>query len=875
MFKRDHSLSRDAWTDLLTLLRTYIFHNADLSDMSEYRMVRTIRHLTGFRTVEVGKCPKGCVSNGAKRLEDLEECPTPGCREKRFTLGKNGGKIERSTQRFCDPAPFVESLRAHPVIGPTLANAKPSDEVVDLHKASGGSGSYPVVRRWVDGLHARTLYANGDLKPDDIPLATFSDGTEVLAHSNAKRKVNAHISGVIPMTLPPELRWKLSSHFVISVNGPQKPKDKQSFLETFCRQLHIFEGERTSFSAARDRHVLCRDRIVACIADTLEQAALGNLVGARGLVSCLICSIISIPHYAPGNIKGYLPFCVPHAKAFENDEGVIVSVLDHPEWAGLVDTATTFQTPGGRDVRLDNERNYKHYRRVVEAMKRHPTKLESRRRRTGISGEAPIEALDLFKDAYSTFLPLDYMHLIDINSGSTFINILVGDLDSKARRHSMTLSSDAIARMTRAQLLSRPYLARVEGVIVRPLAEKRKKWKAIERDLFILRDLGPLSYQQFKEPEFERLTALTIRMFAAMKTDFFINDSVDFFDRLPDVDRLEQLLLYELDEKGEVPITYTYLYVLIEQTLLLREKLLYDRDPEFLHLFSATNHRLMHVPEVMKRIGPLREYLACGTETMMGYIKGGMRTKSKPGESGMNSAEMRNMMMIPQLKYDIPTMEDLRDTLPRDHALHAQLPGYKLHTLKESAQRPSQNFVDLTEEVAVFHGGSVTSITLWGRMQTTTPRTIYAMDFGSSLDEGWRRLEGAGASAVTLLGSGNEMRNTQGTVNCKTASFVRMSMEADNSQRAGEAVCFVELVAMDIWGLYEIFDVDGPRTLSLIGVERLRQLVSIIPNTMRSPPTAAELAQGAGPAVTAPGTYAISVSPHSTATPLRRVDAWH
>ncbi|SCZ95319.1 BZ3500_MvSof-1268-A1-R1_Chr11-2g03430 [Microbotryum saponariae] len=107
-------------------------------------------------------------------------------------------------------------------------------------------------------------------------------------------------------------------------------------------------------------------------------------------------------------------------------------------------------------------------------MKRHPTKLESLRRRTGISGEAPIEALDLFKDAYSTFLPLDYMHLIGINSGSTFTNILVGDLDSKARRHSMTLTSDAIARMTRAQLLSRPYLARVEGVIVRPLAEKRK-----------------------------------------------------------------------------------------------------------------------------------------------------------------------------------------------------------------------------------------------------------------------------------------------------------------------------------------------------------------------------------------------------------------
>ncbi|KDE06552.1 hypothetical protein MVLG_03199 [Microbotryum lychnidis-dioicae p1A1 Lamole] len=219
--------SRDAWTDLLTLLRTYTFHNADLSDMSEYRMVRAIRHLTGFRTVEVGKCPKGCVSYGAKRLEDLEKCPTPRCRENRFTLGEKGEKFERSTQRFYDPAPFFEALRAHPVIGPTLANAKPSDEVVDLHKASGGSGSYPVVRRWVDGLHARTLYANGDLKPDDIPLATFSDGTEVLAHSNANHKVNAHISGVIPMTLPPELRWKLSSHFVISGNGPQKPKDEQ------------------------------------------------------------------------------------------------------------------------------------------------------------------------------------------------------------------------------------------------------------------------------------------------------------------------------------------------------------------------------------------------------------------------------------------------------------------------------------------------------------------------------------------------------------------------------------------------------------------------------------------------------------------------
>ncbi|KDE02617.1 hypothetical protein MVLG_06847 [Microbotryum lychnidis-dioicae p1A1 Lamole] len=172
----------------------------------------------------------------------------------------------------------------------------------------------------------------------------------------------------------------------------------------------------------------------------------------------------------------------------------------------------------------------------------------------------------------------------------------------------MTLSSDAIVHMTCVQLLSRPYLARVEGVIVRPLAKKRKKQKAIERELFILRDLGPLLYQQFKEPEFERLTALTIRMFAVMKTNVFIDNSVDFFDRLPDVDRLKQLLLYELDEKGEVPIMYTYLYVLIKQTLLLRKKLLYDQDPEFLHLFPATNHRLMHVPDVMKRMGPLREY---------------------------------------------------------------------------------------------------------------------------------------------------------------------------------------------------------------------------------------------------------------------------
>ncbi|SGY66022.1 BQ5605_C004g02613 [Microbotryum silenes-dioicae] len=119
------------------------------------------------------------------------------------------------------------------------------------------------------------------------------------------------------------------------------------------------------------------------------------------------------------------------------------------------------------------------------------------------------------------------------------------------------------------------------------------------------------------------------------------------------------------------------------------------------------------------------------------------------------------------------------------------------------------------------------------------------------------------------------------------------NVERDNSQRAGEVVCFVELgittlrekrllslvdvfpVAMHIRGSCQRFDVDGPRTLSLIGVERLRQLVSIIPNTMRSPPTAGELAQGAGPAVTAPNTYAKSVFPPSTATPLHRVDAWH
>ncbi|SGY96098.1 BQ5605_C036g11542 [Microbotryum silenes-dioicae] len=284
-----------------------------------------IRHLTRFRTLEIGKCPKGFLSYGAKQLQDLR-------RVRRAGAARNVSHWAKMTRRLN-------------VIGPTLANAKPSNKVVDLHKVSGsGSGSYPVVRQWVDGLHARRLYANGDLKPDQIPLASFSDGTKVLAHSNANHKVNTHdpapqTSGAAPYT-----------YFVISVNGPQKPKDEQSFLETFCQQLQIFEGERTSFSATWDRHVLCRKRIVACIADTLEQAALGNLVGARGLASCLICSIISIPHYAPGNTKGYLPLRVPHAKAFKNDEGVIILVLDHPKWAGLVDTATTFQIPGGRGV---------------------------------------------------------------------------------------------------------------------------------------------------------------------------------------------------------------------------------------------------------------------------------------------------------------------------------------------------------------------------------------------------------------------------------------------------------------------------------------------------------------------------------------------
>ncbi|SCZ95318.1 BZ3500_MvSof-1268-A1-R1_Chr11-2g03429 [Microbotryum saponariae] len=230
--------------------------------MSEYKMVRTIRHLTGL-TMEVGSAPKVTYPMAPNDTKALRSVRRPGGARNVSRWGRMARRFKRSTQRFYDPAPFVKALCAHPVIGPTLANAKPSDEVVDLHKASGGSGSYPVVRRWVDGLQARTLYANGDLKRDDIPLATFSDGTEVLAHSNANRK--------------------LSSHFVISVNGPQKPKDEQSFLETLCEQLHIFEGERTSFSAARDRHVLCSDRIVACIADTLEQAALGNLVGARGL----------------------------------------------------------------------------------------------------------------------------------------------------------------------------------------------------------------------------------------------------------------------------------------------------------------------------------------------------------------------------------------------------------------------------------------------------------------------------------------------------------------------------------------------------------------------------------------------------------------
>ncbi|SGY67140.1 BQ5605_C004g02748 [Microbotryum silenes-dioicae] len=77
--------------------------------------------------------------------------------------------------------------------------------------------------------------------------------------------------------------------------------------------------------------------------------------------------------------------------------------------------------------------------------------------------------------------------------------------------------------------------------------------------------------------------------------------------------------------------------------------------------------------------------------------------------------------------------------------------------------------------------------------------------------------------------SDNEMGNTQGTVNCKTARYVRMSMEADNSQRAGEVVSCVEL------GVSTLVE---KRLLAVVDVSQL-------------PFTSGGL------------------------TPLRRVDAWH
>ncbi|KDE09805.1 hypothetical protein MVLG_00204 [Microbotryum lychnidis-dioicae p1A1 Lamole] len=265
--KRDHSLSRDAWTELFILLRTYTCHDADLSECPSTKWSERYDISPASELWRSGSAPKVTSPMAPNDSKTLRSVQRPGA--------------ARNVSRWARMPYPRQSSRA---------------TRWSTHKASGGSGSYPVVRQWVDGLHAPTLYANGDLKPDNIPIATFSNGTEVLAHSNANRKVNAHISWVIPMTLPP------------GASSPWKPL--------------------------------------------------------------------------------YLPFCVPHAKAFENDEGVIVLVLDHPEWAGLVDTATTFQTPGGQEVRLDDERNYNYYRRVVEAMERHPTKLESLRRRgTGISVE--------------------------------------------------------------------------------------------------------------------------------------------------------------------------------------------------------------------------------------------------------------------------------------------------------------------------------------------------------------------------------------------------------------------------------------------------------------------------------------------------------
>ncbi|SCZ92665.1 BZ3500_MvSof-1268-A1-R1_Chr5-2g08083 [Microbotryum saponariae] len=81
--------------------------------------------------------------------------------------------------------------------------------------------------------------------------------------------------------------------------------------------------------------------------------------------------------------------------------------------------------------------------------------------------------------------------------------------------------------------------------------------------------------------------------------------------------------------------------------------------------------------------------------------------------------------------------------------------------------------------------------------------------FGCSHDEGWRRLEGAGASAVTLLGSGNESETH------KTLSTARRLDLCGCIDAEGEAIacggrCLP--VAMDIRGLYERFDVDEPRT---------------------------------------------------------------
>ncbi|ORZ39776.1 hypothetical protein BCR44DRAFT_1215589 [Catenaria anguillulae PL171] len=471
-----------------------------------------------------------------------------------------------------------------------------------------------------------------DLSEYDLFVAVRGDGLNMLDNGNYE----SWFFHFVILNLPPEIRVQEDFAPIFSfIPGPKKPSAK-CFRECMSAMVDVLisleEGFPIEvFDPEQDRYVRKRCRVFMVHAGG-DYPALNSMTCMRGVNArfpCVYCYIGGCRHV------GARTYYVPMDHPVDPDGGEPNPPVERPQLHGLHQAFRDFDFH--RIAQL--ARTDWMYQAHIAAIQNEQVaaRREEIAKNCGLNSTAPWEELRFCKNP-STYGIIDPFHLICENVIPLLYNIFAGKLEPVGPTRPVDLVGEMPFQWTREDLQfveeclreNGKYIPTIFGRLPRPFSSS---WKGSEKLVYGLLLAVPIYYHLYAG---NPATRVYFDMYYALVRGLEL--------------LMQRTVLEEHIAQAEIQI---------RTFILLFEQHIYAKRSARLNFCRNMFHLLVHLPDLVRRHGPLQHHWCFLTERLVKVINDLQRNFKDINRSAINNLKQRQQLLILKFSPDFAHLYEL------------------------------------------------------------------------------------------------------------------------------------------------------------------------------------------------------------------------